>query len=91
MSAERDDPSGFTHWIESTVGSRAGLEVVEKAKVACKHSRLPARSLANILSCLGQAHTALMGLATLCRALTEDNHGPVPRHRSATGLSCDPG
>jgi hypothetical protein len=29
------------------------------------------------------------GRATLYKACTEDNHGPVSRHRAATDLSCD--
>jgi len=32
VSTELDHPSWFTHWIESTVGCRDGVKVVDKAK-----------------------------------------------------------
>ena len=32
VSTELDHPSWFTHWIESTMGSRDGVKVVEKTK-----------------------------------------------------------
>jgi len=31
VSTELDHPSWFTHWIESTVGFRDGVKVVDKA------------------------------------------------------------